>query len=346
MSVFANLFGYILEFLYNLIGNYGMAIILFCILVKLVMIPLSIKQQRTLKKNEKLQEEMKKIQFKYKNNPEKMNQEVMSLYKKEGVSPFSGCLSAIIQIILLFSVFLLVRSPLTYMAKMDTTVIDKMAEIVAQEDSSYNQTYREIAIIQYINNLEGAISVEENENEEPSEIQPSETESSETNISETESFETDISETDVMEENVSEEELNLNEYIDKANINMNFFGIDLSLVPMQDYTNWKVYIIPVLYVISSFISIKLTTALNSKKKKERNKKLITDGKEQEEVYDPMESANKSMFWFMPVMAISISIVAPLGLALYWLTNNALMIIERLIFNKIFNKEEEADKNAQ
>ena len=119
IAFFANLFGYVLNFLYNFIGNYGLAIIVFSILVKIIMLPISFKQQKTMKKSQKINEEMKGLQFKYKNDPEKLNQEVMALYKREKMSPFSGCLSAIIQIILLFSVFYLVRSPLTYMKKLD-----------------------------------------------------------------------------------------------------------------------------------------------------------------------------------------------------------------------------------
>ena len=123
IAFFANLFGYVLNFLYGFVGNYGIAIILFSVLVKIIMIPISISQQKTMKKSQKLNEEMKQIQFKYKNDQEKMNQEVMELYKREKMSPFSGCFSAIIQIILLFSVFYLVRSPLTYMKKVDKQII-------------------------------------------------------------------------------------------------------------------------------------------------------------------------------------------------------------------------------
>ena len=74
---FANLFGYLLELLYNLVNNYGLAIILFTVTIKLILLPLSIKQQRTTKKSAELQEKMKILQFKYKNDPEKLNQEMM-----------------------------------------------------------------------------------------------------------------------------------------------------------------------------------------------------------------------------------------------------------------------------
>ena len=70
IAFFANLFGYVLNFIYEIVKNYGLAIIIFPILVKVLMIPMSIKQQKTMKKSQKIQGKMKEIQFKYKNNPE------------------------------------------------------------------------------------------------------------------------------------------------------------------------------------------------------------------------------------------------------------------------------------
>ena len=301
LSFFANIFGYVLQLLYNIVGNYGWAIILFSVLVKAIMIPISIKQQRTMKKNQKIQEEVKQIQFKYKNEPEKMNQEMMALYKREGMSPFSGCLSSIIQIVLLFSVFLLVRQPLTYMVKMDADVISKMENVITEQEEGNKNAYAEIAVIQYVNNLDNK-----------------------TSVSKDESFD-------------------MKEYAEQANLNMDFFGIDLSQVPKNNWKDFKVLIITILYIISSFVSIRLSMNTNNKQNKE--KKLITDGKEQEEEkYNPMDDANKTMVWMMPIMSVSIAAIAPLGLALYWLMNNILMIVERLVYNKIFEKEE-AEKNA-
>ena len=119
IDFFSNIFGYVLNFIYSLISNYGIAIILFSILLKLLLLPLSIKQQKTVKKTEKMQKELKVIQERYKNNPEKLNQEMMALYKRENMSPFSGCFSGIIQIILLFAMFSLVRNPLTHMLNIE-----------------------------------------------------------------------------------------------------------------------------------------------------------------------------------------------------------------------------------
>ena len=125
ISFFANIFGYILNWIYNVVGNYGWAIIIFSIIIKLLLVPISVKQQKTVKKTNKIQEKMKEIKVKYKNNPEKLNEATMELYRTENMSPFSVCLSAIVQIILLFAVFYLVKSPLTYMKKVDVDIIDK-----------------------------------------------------------------------------------------------------------------------------------------------------------------------------------------------------------------------------
>ena len=336
ISFFANLFGYVLNFLYEFVGNYGWAIILFSVLVKILMLPISINQQKTMKKSQKINDEMKQIQFKYKNDPEKLNQEVMALYKREKLSPFSGCFSAIVQIILLFAVFYLVRSPLTYMKKVDSGVIEKLESVVQEQGSSSN--YKEIAVINYMNKLEN-----ENENNQSEEQQNNRNNQAEEQQNSENQEQTSNEENSKNTETEEKETFNINDYKDQAYINMEFLGLDLSKVPTEDLGDLKVLIIPALYVISSFISIKLSTNTTKKKKDE---KLIGDGKETkvEEEYDAMEQANKSMSWFMPLMSISIACIAPLGLALYWLINNILMIFERIFLNKFFKDEKEEAKN--
>ena len=137
INFFSNIFGYVLNLIYGVVSNYGLAIILFSVLIKIVMLPLSIKQEKTLKKNQKIQEEMKIIQIKHNGNQEKINQEMMDLYKREKMNPFGGCFSIIIQFILLFAMFYLVRSPLTYMKKVNSETIEnqKTQQELMQHDS-------------------------------------------------------------------------------------------------------------------------------------------------------------------------------------------------------------------
>ena len=280
---FANTFGYVLNLLYNLLNNYGLAIILFTILIKIILLPISIKQQRTMKKSAKLQEQMKSIQFKYKNDPEKMNQEIMSLYKSENMSPMSGCLSSIIQLILLLSIFYLVKSPLTYMRKIPTENLNNYVKQMQDEGKNVNNVYPEIDIIR--------------------------------------------------EKGPENEEVRLN---------MEFLGLDLSEIPQQSMSGYRVYIIPGLYIISTFISMRLTTSMQAKAKKKKDViELDADGKPKADDSNEVDVAmqtNKMMSWMMPIMSISIAFIAPLGLALYWLINNILMIIERLVLDRILKEE--------
>lgn len=287
MGAISNLFGYILNYIYQFVQNYGVSIILFSIFLKLILLPLSIKQQKTMKKTAKIQVKVKELQEKYKNDQMKMNQEMMDLYKKENMSPFSGCLTSIIQIILLFAMFGLVRNPLTYMKKIDTATIENYKNEIKQEvgENSISTNYPEISIVKYVN-----------ENKEKS---------------------------------------------DEAYINMNFLGLDLSSVPQENYKDFKVYIIPVLYVLTSMLSMKISTSATNKKDKNIEKEESKEVKKEQEELDMVEQMTKNMSWFMPIMAVSISIIAPLGLALYWLVNNILMILERLVLNKILDSKEEA-----
>ena len=288
MGFISEIFGYILNFLYEQFNNYGIAIIIFSVLLRIILIPITIKQQKSLKKNARLQKEMKEIQTKYKSNPEKLNQETIDLYKREKMSPFSGCLSGILQIIIILSVFWLVSKPLTYMKKINPEIIEKYSQELKEE--GVNSSYTEIAII----NKKAA--------EDP-----------------------------------------------EVYINMNFLGLDLSKVPTQSLDDFRVYIIPILYVISSVISIKITTKMNSNNKdKDINelKKAETEDKEkQPDEMEMMQQMNNNMTYMMPIMSVMIAIIAPLGLALYWLISNVLMIVERLIIDRFINQKEE-NKNEQ
>lgn len=303
MGVLASLFGYVLNFLYNLVQNYGIAIILFTVLLKIVMLPISIKQQRTMKKSQEVQKEVDKAQLKYKNNPEMLSKEVMAIYKREKVSPFSGCLSGILQLVIFISVFYLVSRPLTYMKKVDPAVISKYEQEIAA--SGQSSSYQEIKVI---------------------ELKSGE------------------------DQNVA--------------LNMNFLGFDLSKVPMQNWKDWKVFIIPFFYVLLTFVNIRMTSKDMKKDKKikeieagkekvkekeldktdnDLDKKVENNNKETpEEQLDSMKQMTNNMNYMMPIMSISISLIAPLGLSLYWLISNILQLGEKIVIDKVMNNKKQEE----
>ena len=282
---FANLFGYLLNGIYGIVNNYGIAIIIFTLIVKGLMLPISIKQQKTMKKTAKIQKESKEIQEKYKNDQVRQSQELMDLYKRENMSPFSGCLSSILQIVLILSVFYLVSSPLTYMKKVDSQTISTYREEI-QEERGETVNYPEIAIIREKGKID-----------------------------------------------------------EKVNLNMEFLGLDLSDIPSQNYEDWTVYVIPVLYVMTSLISMRLTknmTKINKDESKEEKESKDAKEESKNDSEEMMDEMNKQMNLMMPIMTVSIALIAPLGLALYWLVSNLLMIFERVVLNRFFKEGEEVD----
>lgn len=118
-----SLFGYVLWFFYSIFNNYGVAIILFTIVVKLLMFPLSIKQQKSMAANSRLAQKQQEIREKYANDPKKMQDEVQKLYDKEGGMPSMGCITMLVPLIILMGVYYAVVSPLTNTLHMDSTTV-------------------------------------------------------------------------------------------------------------------------------------------------------------------------------------------------------------------------------
>ncbi len=290
MGFISELFGYLLNALYTIFNNYGIAIIVFSVILRIILIPITIKQQKSMKKSAELQAEMQELSKKYKNNPEKLNQETIELYKREKMSPFSGCLSSIVQLVIILAVFWLVSQPLTYMKGLNKvnyeegtqqSVVDHYKEELQKENNGQRSSYAEIEIINKYGTLDERVA-----------------------------------------------------------LNMDFLGLDLSKVPGNNLGDWTVYIIPVLYVISSIISIRLTTNMTQKKEEKTVAEKIENGESDE--MEAMQAMNKNMTYMMPIMSVFIAFIAPLGLALYWFVSNVLMIIEKLVIDKIIKHKEEKE----
>ena len=115
MDAIARAMGWILRSLYEVTTNYGLAIILFTVFIKLVTIPLTLKQQRSMKETQEIQPILEKLQKKYQNNQEKLAQEMQKLYEERKINPFGGCLLLLIQIPLIYSMFFAIAQPVKFM---------------------------------------------------------------------------------------------------------------------------------------------------------------------------------------------------------------------------------------
>lgn len=114
MTILYELFGSMLYYIYNFVGDYGIAIILFSLIAKLILLPINIKQTKSMQDTNKIQPEIQKLQKKYKDNPEKLNEETMKLYKEHNINPVGGCLPLLIQFPIIIGLYRVLQQPQIY----------------------------------------------------------------------------------------------------------------------------------------------------------------------------------------------------------------------------------------
>lgn len=114
MNIISNALGHVLRIIFELVQNYGLSIILFTIVVKVLLLPLTIKQTKSTKAMQDIQPKIQEIQTKYKDKPEKQQQEIMKIYTEAKINPLAGCLPLLIQMPILIALFSVLREPVTY----------------------------------------------------------------------------------------------------------------------------------------------------------------------------------------------------------------------------------------
>ena len=122
MGIIAKPIGLLLKWIYTLVGNYGIALIILTILVKLVLYPLYAKQIKTTSSMQDISEKTQEIQKKYANDQTRMNEEIQKMYKETGFNPASGCLPMLIQFPIIMGLFALLRNPMQYMPAGSTMI--------------------------------------------------------------------------------------------------------------------------------------------------------------------------------------------------------------------------------
>ncbi len=124
-------FGYVLEYLNLFCNNYGLALILFSLVVKLILLPASAKSKKSIMKTSRLQPLVKQIEIACGGDKQKYQAEVQKLYKEEGVSMFGGCLWSLLPLLFLIPLFTVIREPLTYLLHLDAEKVEAVKKVVA-----------------------------------------------------------------------------------------------------------------------------------------------------------------------------------------------------------------------
>lgn len=156
-NFFGSILGYLLWALYSIFRNYGVAILLFTIILKVVMFPMSVKQQRSMASQSKVSEKQKELQKRYANNQQKYNDEVMKLYEKEGVNPGSGCLTTLLPFPIMLGIFYSVIMPLSNTLHIASDTIQQATDYISRipgvASASGLGLYSELQIIRHFDVL-------------------------------------------------------------------------------------------------------------------------------------------------------------------------------------------------
>ena len=121
--------GFLIRMIYDIVQNYGLSIIFFTIIIKLILMPLTIHSQKAMRKQQKLQPYLMELQEKYANDKERLQQATMKLYKDNNVSMTGGCLPMLIQFPILIGLYRVIQKPLTYLLNIDFSLEENISHI-------------------------------------------------------------------------------------------------------------------------------------------------------------------------------------------------------------------------
>ena len=320
MDFISHAFGYLLEWLYRLTdSNYGLALILFGLVVKLLLSPFTAKSKKSSMKMSRLTPRVKVIQEKYANDPQKQNQAMQELYKSEGVSMGGGCLWSLLPLLFLFPLFAVIREPITFMLHETATftvgeetltiaqgIVRALKEAAPELFTSANGYYDQIVAARYI-----------------PEYLPKITEW-------------------LAQHGASMQEAT------QAGINTIFLGMDLGQTPSWYFWTaefwaggWATIGIALLPVASA--AVQLVSMLITMK---QNNSLVTNEKGVQDEEAAKESqankTNKTMMFVGPIMSLLIGYGYPAALSIYWLVQGVISTVIDVLLTQKYRKIYDAE----
>ena len=156
------LLGYILWGAFFIFKNFGIAIIVFSIIVKAALFPFSLKQQKSMAGNARMAKKQKELREKYGNNRQKLQEEMNKLYEKEGVKPMGGCLTTLIPMLILLGIFYAVAYPLTNTLHIDANKVSQALQfansIPGYTHTVGNATYQEVSLLRIFPQIQGYLT--------------------------------------------------------------------------------------------------------------------------------------------------------------------------------------------
>ena len=299
IPIISPIFGFIIKGLYNVFGqNYLLTLFMFALVMKVLLLPFGIKQQKNSIKQSKLRPKEMAIRNKYKGRTDKatqqkMSEEIMKLYQEENVNPMSGCLPMLIQLPILFALYGVIIKPLTYISsigKSGVTAITNAIETVNKGLEAAGQ-----AVIKLTSTGEIPLMRELLSGEHAQSIK-------DVLISNDASWTEKIAE------------------MGEINSSFNILGVDLTA--NASLTVWPLLLIPILTFAFSFLSTKVI-------RKFTYQPAAATG-------DPSQKASMGMMdWMMPLLSVWISLSIPAAIAIYWIFQNILSALQQILLFKLY-----------
>ena len=292
-------FGYLMDLLYRLTSNYGVALILFAVIVQLILMPATAKSKRSTMKMSRLTPRVQEIQKKYANDQQKQSEMLNKLYQDEGVSMGAGCLWSFEPLLILWPLYAVVRQPIVYMLHESADVAAQIVEIIKAADSSlftsnsyYDQIVAARYIPEYIDAIKAAIPA--------------------------------ISERTLEGINFGFLGLNLGS-IPQFNIFASTWAWDWAhiggfLMALLSAGN---------QVITMLVSQKMNNSVITNEKGVQDKETAENSQ--------AAQTNKIMMWTMPLMMLCIGFTVPAALSLYWFVGGVVRTVEDAILTKRYRK---------
>lgn len=320
----AGLLGQFLYFIYHTMafGNYGVAILIFTLFTKLALLPLNVKQYRSTAKMQEIQPLINEIQRKYKNDKEKLNQELMKVYQENNVNPASGCLPMLIQLPIILSLYWVIVQPLKFMLRKTAAQIIALKDIANVSLTAYASEIDVLKFFsenQHLFNSEGNIVFQAIKS-----------------LKQVGNF--IVTQAGELADQAGNIVLKTGDILLRKSelINFNFLGLDLSEKPTYNFkllfspetagTYLPLLLLPILGVITTYISAKMSTP----------KAPETKGKGKQSTAPSVNS----MLYVAPIMTLFFSFQLPAGVVLYWIAGYVFQIFQQLYINKfVIGKKE-------
>lgn len=353
--------GWIMKGCYYVFKNYGIALLVFTLITKVIVFPLSVKQEKSMASMAMLKPKLDELEKKYGKNKQKLQEEQMALYSETGVNPMASCLPILVMMLILFAMIPVIYGPLTYVSSLDKDEVKasnqmiKQLHIVSAEVKAHDTTLAEL-IEGYeadgkdpYEELEGLFK---DEDEYPKSAKSFKKENGVDNVIDAIKLHNDI-DTFILDEKYFSQNLiegrpelmtfvfaqdKSGEYSDVLSIasndvekfsedfNYEFMGIYLGTTP-----SWKDNKVSCLVPILSFLLNLLTTIINQHYTKKNNPSAAK-----------MTGSNNAVMYIMPLFSLWITFKYPIGLGIYWCFSSLFSIIQMIILKKIYTPEHVAE----